>query len=266
MNVFTSGNRHQPWVWQVTTLCFILGFLLAGSLLTVKNVNRFGGSSRRVGQAPAGAFEKTDAVPMLEKELAKLRDDKTRLERSLSEDGTQAKTLNAELQKTKFLAGITPTRGEGIILVMQDSKKRPPTANALESENFLIHDLDLQRVVNELWATGAEAISVNEQRVIGRTSIRCVGPSIQVNSVPLAPPYEIRAIGDTNALIGGLNLPGGVLTEMRRFDPEMLRLEKKATVDLPAYTGTTDFRFAKPILEKDRTARKENANTEEKAK
>src|SRR5438067_7373537 len=113
MNVFTSSHRHQPWVWQVTFLCFVLGFLLAASLQTVRSVNRAGGLTRP-GWTGSGPVH-TEGISKLQKEIAKLQDDKTKLETSLAQGDNQAKTLNDELQKTKLMAGLTPVHGPGVI-------------------------------------------------------------------------------------------------------------------------------------------------------
>jgi uncharacterized protein YlxW (UPF0749 family) len=246
MNVFTSGHRHQPWVWQITGLCFILGILLAGSLQTVRNVHR-SGVGGRLGQAGVGPVTRVETVKKLEKEIASLRESKTKMENSLAEGDTRLKTLNEELQKVKGLAGLTEVKGPGIILVLQDSEKRPQSSRIADAPNFIIHDTDLQQAVNELYASGAEAIAINNQRLINRSAIRCVGPTIQVNGVPITPPFEIKAIGDANTLCNGLNLPLGVLDSLRRADPKMVRLEKRSEIVLPAYTGSTEVRYAKPV-------------------
>lgn len=256
MNVFTSGHRHQPWVWQITGLCFVLGVLLAGSLQTVRNVHR-SGIGGRLGQAGVGTVSREETVKKLEKEIADLRESKTKLENSLAEGDSLLKTLNEELQKVKGLAGLTEVKGPGVVLVLQDSKKRPQSSRAFDAPNYIIHDTDLQQAVNELYASGAEAIAVNNQRLIHRSAIRCVGPTIQVNGVPISPPFEIKAIGDPNTLCSGLNLPLGVLDSLRRSDPKMVTLEKKSEIVLPAYTGSTEVKYAKPVEQKEAEKEKE---------
>lgn len=248
MNVFASGSRHQPWVWQVTGLCFILGLLLAGSIQTVGNMRRSGFSSQRIGAAPMPAPSQslTTTITQKEKQINELQNGKTKLEMSLANQGSAATALNDELQKTKLLAGLSGVEGPGIALILQDSKIGPAANRQFERENYIIHDVTLQRAINELNASGAEVISINGQRVTSRTAIRCVGPTALVNNVPLASPYEIRAIGDAAAMTGGLTIPDGFMQFIRSYDPAMARLEKRAKLQVPAYTGTTDFRFAKP--------------------
>lgn len=245
--VFTSAPRHQPWVWQVTVLCFILGVLVAGSLQTVSTIRRAGTSPGRVGFGGTPNPSLTATLRQREKEIADLRQKQTALENVLAEGSGKLQALNEELQRVKLLSGLTEVEGPGIELVLQDGK--PKSNRAFESERLIVHDYDLQLVVNELTASGAEAIAINGQRVISRTAIRCVGPTIMVNNVPIVPPFEILAVGDPGTLAGGLNLPGGYLDDLRAVDPSMFRLERKDRIRIPAYTGSTEVRWAKPVLE-----------------
>jgi uncharacterized protein YlxW (UPF0749 family) len=182
----------------------------------------------------------------LQKEIKALNEQKSKLETSLSTGKGELKTLNDELQKAKALAGLTEVKGPGVMITLTDSKKRPPSSRVYDYDKYLVHDIDLQQVVHELLASGAEAIAIKDQRIVARTAIRCVGPTIQVNSVAISPPYVIVAIGDVGTLTGGLNLPMGVLESIRRYDPGMIKLESKKALAIPAYAGSTDLRYAKP--------------------
>jgi uncharacterized protein YlxW (UPF0749 family) len=248
MNVFTSGSRHQPWLWQVTGLCFILGVLLAGSLKTVSSIQRSGSGNIRVGGvAPSVSASFNQAVKGKDKEIEALREQNTQLQNTLAQGDGQAKMLNNDLQKMKQLAGLTEVVGRGIILTLADSKTGPPSNRMFEKDNYIIHDWTIQRALNEMNASGAEAISINGQRITNRTAIRCVGPTAMINNVPLASPFEIKAIGDPNTLAGGLNIPEGFMDSLRSYDPAMAKLEKKDRIVVPAYTGSTELRYATPV-------------------
>ena len=89
---------------------------------------------------------------------------------------------------------MVPAEGQGVTITIDDSKTK---SKAGENPNlYLIHDDDLLKVINELKAAGAEAISINEQRLIATSEIRCAGPTLSVNNIRSAPPYEIKAIGE----------------------------------------------------------------------
>src|SRR5712692_62658 len=103
MNVFSSGHRNQPWVWQVTGLCFILGVLLSGSLQTVRNISR-SGLAMRVGQSTGASLPRTDKIKEQDKVINEERERITRLENSIGTDSKQRKILNDELQRVKIIA------------------------------------------------------------------------------------------------------------------------------------------------------------------
>lgn len=246
MNIFTTGQRHQPWVWQVTALCFVLGLLLVGSLRTVSNVVRTGGGISRVGGVALPSPSLSETIRKKDREISDLRDRATKLENTMATGSGKLKTLNDELQRVKVLAGVTEVQGPGVVLTLQDG--RPPSNRSYSAERYLIHDVDLQAVVNEFNASGAEAVAINGQRISPRTAIRCVGPVALVNDVRMTSPFEIAAIGDPAKLAGGLNLIGGVLDGFRQTDANMARLETRPRIVVPAYTGSTEVRNAHPLM------------------
>ena len=252
MSIFAGGHRNQPWVWQVTALCFILGVLLASSLQTVRHINRTGVVLNRVGY-PGGATRVSatpaQTVKKHEEEINRLRARNTELENAIGKGKGEETVLNDELQKVKILAGLTPVKGPGVVISLKDSERQ--TGSLLRTSEVtkgIIHDIDLQAVVHELFASGAEAVSVNGQRVVGRTAIRCVGPTIQINSVPISVPFIVRAIGNRDTLFAGLNLQMGVLDQIRQFDPAMVRMDKVDQVELPAFAESTEVKYAKPVV------------------
>ncbi len=149
----------------------------------------------------------------------------------------------ASLTEAQLLAGLTPVQGPGIIVTLRDSKKlalHMPTGFAPPN---IIHDTDIAAVVNELQAAGAEAISINGQRLVATSAVRCVGPDVMVNFMPLAAPFVIKAIGSPATLLAKVNLPGGITTQIRTYDPAMLSVQTAETLTLPAYGRTMRPQF-----------------------
>jgi uncharacterized protein YlxW (UPF0749 family) len=232
-------------------MTFILGSVIAAALKTQNVVRReMLPSSSFSGLAEA--YIDYHNTMSLQQTIGTLQNQNEILEKGVAGRTPETKELTDQLDQYRFLAGITPVTGPGITVTLQDSVKRPP-AN-LPSQiamdmtlSFIIHDLDIQRVVNELRASGAEAFAVNDQRVVTTTAIRCVGAAIQVNGVPLTPPYIIRAIGDSGTLYGALQLPGGIAEQLKQTDPAMISVQKSSTLLLPAYDGSIMFRYSKPV-------------------
>lgn len=219
----------------------VLGFMMMSAWVTKENRSSrlaFAGPSQanRVG---AGTIDMQERYDQLSQEVAKLRAENTRLQKALGDNSSSTKVLNDSLQDAKALAALTELEGPGVLITLRDSSKPVQGFGA----DAAIHDYDVLRVVNELWNAGAEAIAVNGHRVSAGTSFRCVGSTILVNDVRIASPVQIRAIGDSQTITGAMNLPGGVLDELRQADPAMVAIEAVKKMRLSAYTGSTQRKF-----------------------
>lgn len=155
--------------------------------------------------------------------------------------------LSAQLERAAAQAGATPVRGPAVKVVLDDaplSVKPPDVADDL----LIVHEQDIQMVVNLFWGAGAEAMTVQGQRMISTTGIKCVGNSVVLHGVPYAPPYEIIAIGDPAQLLAAL--AGSDEVKVYRQYAEVYRLgwaqERLGEVTMPAYTGQAGLKYAKP--------------------
>lgn len=253
----TSAARTNPWSWWTSLfiLCAILGALIGLSFKTQNTIRQ-----TRVPAAnyPALVQEYLTLKTNLEKNVTdqqrtieRLNDTLQQLESQSDSGGKVARTLTKELNQANFLAGLTDVQGPGLIVTLTDSKMQiaggPPSALAIPGAPNLIHDTDINQTVNELKAAGAEAVSVNSQRLVGTSPIRCAGPTVYVNNTPQTPPYTIRVIGDPGTLETAMNLPNGVADGLRRMDPAMIRMQKTNHMVIPAYAGATKRDYAKPV-------------------
>ena len=148
------------------------------------------------------------------------------------------------IQELRLRSGAAAAEGPGVVVTIDDSKT---AAKAGENQNlYIIHDDDLLKVINELRAAGAEALSVNGQRLLGTSEIRCAGPTLSVNNVRSAPPYEIRAIGDPTTLEGALKMRGGVAETLKVWGIQ-LDVRTSDNLQVPAYKGSFQFKYAKAV-------------------
>lgn len=247
MSVFSSSITHRSYYWQISALCFVLGLLLAAAWQTANQINRSGTATNRAGFAFGSSVQvAARKAKEYEAEIKKKNEYIAELESKISKGTSAASMLNEELQQLKFFAGLTESVGPGIQVTLSDSNKTPMAPLDQFQQKNLIHDIDIANVVNELKAAGAEAIAVSGQRVVSSTAVRCVGPVVHVNGVPAAPPYIITAIGDRDTLYNALNIQNGVLDELRRYDPAMVKLEKKEKLILAAFAGKTQPQLARP--------------------
>lgn len=147
----------------------------------------------------------------------------------------------------KMRAGEVTMQGPGVEVTLDDSKV--PAKQGEDPNLYIIHDDDLLRILNELRAAGAEAISLNDQRILDISEVRCAGPTVSVNNTRFSPPYVVRAIGDPKRLESALRLRGGVV-ETLKFWGITVDVIKKDQVTVPAFEGTRHYEFAKPKEEK----------------
>jgi uncharacterized protein YlxW (UPF0749 family) len=232
----------------VSAMSLVLGFMVSLAWVTDQTRSsrlNFVSTSQR-NRVQNQAVDMEDAVTSTQAEVAKLRQENTRLQNAIGKQNHSSKTLNDALQEVKILAGLTEIEGPGVRVELRDSKK---PASGIFPADLIIHDVDVLKVVNELWNAGAEAVSVNNHRVVGGTSFRCVGSVILVDDVKIASPIVIRAIGDSDTLKGALELPEGVLTDMREIDAAMAVVSRVDKQRLPAFTGSTTKRLG--IVPKD---------------
>lgn len=245
MNPFAIRNASNSWVVPVSLLTVVVGFLTSLAWITTQrqqDMMRSLPPDMRT-RLSVGELDLSEEYAQVRDEVTKLREEKTKLENLLAQGKSSTTLLNESLQESKIFACLTEVKGPGVSITLHDSKK--PIEDAMDPAGAIVHDTDVVKVVNELWASGAEAISVNNKRVGPTTSFRCVGPTILVDSVKIASPVVIRAIGDAETLYGGMNLPGGVLEELRSYDPKMVEVAIVKDMRLPAFAGSTTNKFAK---------------------
>lgn len=224
----------RNWQVSIALVCVILGIFLVAQLRTQQAK---GPSTMGRLDALAELYKQSEEQrQLLEREVDKLREQQVKM------DAQGSKALTEELRKLRTLGGLTSLTGPGIILTLDDSKLKGK--DDVETDMYLIHYEDLLLVVNELFAAGAEAVSINGQRLISTSEIRCAGPTILVNSTRVSPPFEILALGESQVLKSALEMRGGVLEPMRPWGIQ-ISIEQKESLIIPPYKGTISFHYAK---------------------
>ena len=105
-----------------------------------------------------------------------------------------------ELEKAKLMACLTDVKGNGVFVKLNDAARKEVESPAL----LILHDSDIVGIINELKKSGAQAISVNGERIIAMSELVCAGPTIKINNSRYPVPYDIKAIGDPQILMQGL--------------------------------------------------------------
>jgi uncharacterized protein YlxW (UPF0749 family) len=197
-------------------------------------------------------IEKTEAVRKtteLSNQLVQLKDERDALQDYVSKMRKQLEILSTnepqfaeKMRYASVLAGFNELTGQGVEVTLSDSVRiMVPGDNP---NLYLVHDEDILRVVNELKAAGAEAISINGQRMIAGSEIICSGPTIRVNRRLLSAPFVIKAIGSPEGMENSLKMRGGVL-ETLQFYGLQITVKKLSKVTIPAFAGNAGFDYAK---------------------
>jgi uncharacterized protein YlxW (UPF0749 family) len=146
----------------------------------------------------------------------------------------------AQARVTPLLApaGLTAVEGPGLEVILDDAPGAPPGVD-VDPNQLVVHQSDLQAVVNAMWAGGAEAMSIAGQRVIATSAVRCVGNTLLLNGEVYSPPFRIVAIGPSAGMRAGLDRSPGVKLYRQAADVLGLQytVQDEQDVRVPAYDG-----------------------------
>lgn len=161
-------------------------------------------------------------------------------------DDAHRSALQDEIDKMAAPAGMTGLRGPGLVVSLNDSSL--DTSRVDDPNDLVIHEQDLHAVVNALWAGGTEAMSVNGQRVLSTTAVRCVGSVLLLHGRTYSPPYVIRAVGDHETLEDALARDAAVqrFAAAARDFQLGFDVETADELELPPYEGTAALQVARP--------------------
>ena len=231
---------------SIALVCLILGIMLALQFKTTENINN-NVAAERAEDLNKKLDAVTDERDILAEEVLSLRE---RL-KNVRETDQAMKDLQEELQSAQLAACLLPIQGAGIILTLNDSAKALQPGENPNAE--LIHDTDLLTVINEIKASGAEAISINDKRIVAMSEIRCAGTTILVNWDKIAPPFVIKAIGNPDLLESSLNIKGGYLSLLKNYGMQV-NLQKVENMEMVPYAGNARFIFATPVVNTEKRA------------
>ncbi|HET7700230.1 MAG TPA: DUF881 domain-containing protein [Candidatus Limnocylindria bacterium] len=195
-----------------------------------------------------------DAASSLQKEqnalkaqLADLRAQLDQIQRGAASQTSTSRELQARIEELSAAAGLTARTGDGVTVILDDARTTSP-AQAGNVEKSICHSTDLTDIINTAWRGGAQAIAVNEQRIVGSSSVYCVGSTIMVNGTLMSPPFEVKIIGPQNELLAAYDDPNELRDIKQRRDVYGLgfRVSRTAGLKVPSYDGALNVRYATP--------------------
>jgi len=220
--------------------------LVAGLLVVVSAVNARG-TDLRPGR-------NTDLVSLVQSQsrhnadLARQVDDVRSQVDARSAAENSGSGLQRQLDATAAAAGYSAVSGPAVTVTLDDAPESV-AADGVDPDLLVVHQQDIQGVVNVLWAGGAEAMTVQGQRVISTTGVKCVGNTVVLHGIPYAPPYVISAIGDPARLRGALDDSRSVQIYRQYVAAYGLVYTQESVrrAQFPAHQGSLDLQHARPL-------------------
>jgi uncharacterized protein YlxW (UPF0749 family) len=156
------------------------------------------------------------------------------------DDESLKSNLENELDYYETVAGLTDVKGEGVVVIIDDSQR---DIGNDEPSSLIVHDFDILNIVKDLRNAGAEAISINGERVLfGKSQIICAGPTVEINNRTFAQPFIIKAIGDRFYLESAINSPNSYGSLLREWDI-FLEVNTSINVEISKYKGNLSFGY-----------------------
>jgi len=238
-----SGGHGPTRPWAVRGAVAGL-VLLAFALLVVT------AGTQTSRNALALSDERKDLIGQINTRSAAAQQDQARIDslqaanrhqaRQVQSDEAQAHELLTRIRRLSVDVGVTPVRGPGVSIVVDDA----PDAGSDPRDQVL--DSDLQQLVNGLWQAGAEAIAINDQRLTSLSAIRRAGSAITVNDNSLGRPYRILAIGDPDTLPARFAETSGGQAWFDLQQQVGLRFQMHSRASLTLPRASTTLRYARP--------------------
>jgi uncharacterized protein YlxW (UPF0749 family) len=236
------GGRRPGWSLGVPVIAVAAGLLFTTSATTADGTRLR--EDRRLEVADL-IREREDRVAEAEAEMAPLEDEVAELTEALAGADTPVVTEQRRADGYRADAGFTALRGPGLTVTLNDALRGAGVQlPGARPDDLLVHQQDLQAVVNAMWAGGAEAMSIMGERVIATSAALCVGPVLLLHGRPYSPPYLIAAIGDPDAMRAALSESPGVQLFREAVDAYGLgyRETVEEDVTVPAFDGTSTLR------------------------
>jgi uncharacterized protein YlxW (UPF0749 family) len=240
-------HRRSLWRFGVPLVCLLAGLLLAAT----HGVS--GGAEIRRSDAP----RLVDLVREAQQSVDRLTAEQNALVTTIDTHHGGSPGADAALAaitnrsaRLALDAGLDPMRGPGLVVTLNDAQRDAEGRFPRDAspDDLVVHQQDIQAVLNALWSAGAEGIQMQDQRIVGTSAPRCVGNTLLLNGRTYSPPYVITAIGDVAAMQAAL--AGAPLVTLYKQYVVRFGLgyseEPRADLQLAGHTDPVRMKFAKP--------------------
>lgn len=216
-------------------MCLVLTCGIVIQLNTIENATLSVGSSFEESELRDQVLRWKDKYDATYLNLERAEEELEKQRQEASKRNDNSTNIEEELRLNNVLLGVTEVSGQGVIIKLEDSID-------------LVHDLDIITIISELKNAGAEAICVNDQRIVSTTAITCDGNVILINGQKIGTPFTILAIGHSESLLGALARPGGYI-ELLNEDGVNAEIRKSNNITIPKFSGVITSKYMKNVGE-----------------
>lgn len=238
-----TGKR---WRWGTPLIC-----VLFGALFPISAANSDGDDLRPGRYTDLAALTSAEkrSVDHLTERAAALNDEITSLTAGLADVGVRR--AQRRVESLRDPAGLTPRSGPGVTVTLSDAPEEVRAVSTKSPNLLVVHQQDIQAVVNAMWKGGASAIIIAGQRIVSTTGIRCEGNAVLLQGVPYSQPYNISAVGNPDELAAAIDADQSLsLYRFQAADPEIAvgwEFTEESSVEAPAFDGLVDLSYARPM-------------------
>lgn len=242
---FLRGRRPSIWTVLVPVVALLAGLLFATSGRTAQGTDLRAGQTTELSEL---IRSRNRVVARQGEQLADLqRQVQTLTEQAASRDSDVAAATAAGAEGA-LSAALVPLTGPGVVITLDDAPQRPDGSLPVDArpDDLVIHQSDVQAVVNAVWAAAADGVAIMDRRLIATSAVRCVGNTLLLQGRTYSPPFVVTAIADPTAVRAQLAVSPQVRIFQQAVEAFGLTFEvrERDEVVLPAYDGSLDLEFA----------------------
>ena len=223
-------------------MCFILTMSIAIQIRTVTSSNSTASQSLINNGLRDEVLRWKERYDNAYQELLESEKQLTQIREKATQNNTTANAKQEQIKENNMLLGTVEVKGGGLEIMLADNNAA--ATNLIDPSMVLVHYDDLLQVVNALNNAGAEAISINGQRVITTTAITCEGNVIKVNGEKISSPFTIKAIGSQGLLLGAMTMAGGYLDNLESWGV-IVNVKTVDDITIEKYNGIINYKYVK---------------------
>lgn len=219
-------------------MCVALTMGIVVQVRTVQNSNSTVSQNYEENNLRAEVLKYKERYDNKYKDLEEAEDELEKEREKVTKNNSELEDAENQIKQGNKITGLEEVTGPGVIVTLRDGQS---IASSLNPSELIVHDLDILSVINELKNAGAEAISINDQRIVTTTAISCRGNTIDINGEKVGAPFVIKAIGLPEYL-SALSRPGGYMEALEEAGVNV-KLEKSNSITIPKYSGIIKFEY-----------------------